>query len=117
MVPTGGGVSAKESFDGRHLYYSRTSGCTTAAVDVFRCNPDGSGETKLVDGIVGLTWTGTRDSVYYVPWEEGDRASLWSYALATGVERLIARIPKQVDVGLSISPNGKTAILTHASGQ
>ena len=119
LVIAGGGILAQESLDGRHLYFSRTSGglSPSTKAELFRSNLDGSGETKLVDQIVGRAFTVTRDHLFYLRWEEGSRASLRSYTLATGVDRLIVRTPRQVSNGLSISPDGTTAILTQVDSE
>ena len=77
-----------------------------------RAAPDGSGETKVIDGAgapVNDLFALAHDGIYY----RGIQArELRFFSYATGQSRIIAPAPKSSRLGLSVSPDSHWLIYT-----
>lgn len=112
QVTRNGGMMAMESLDGQSLYYSRSDGET----DVYRSSPDGSGEAKVLRGLLGRSFAVTRDRIYYLR-PQGNGAALRAHVIATGADTLVKEIVLPVSNGLSVSPDGKIVLFSQVDSQ
>jgi Tol biopolymer transport system component len=103
QVTRNGGVTALESPDGKAIYYTRSDINST----LFRSDLDGNGETKLADHVFMRGFVVTPDRLYYLRREPGIATTLHSLSFATGKDRLITTVTSSLDLGLSVSPDGK----------
>lgn len=110
QVTRSGTTAAIVSPDGKWLYFTKAEG-----VDgLFRQPIDGGEATRVVDAIFRYNFVATNDGVYYValPREVNGRTSVRYLDLASRQTREIAPIDSRVDLGLTLSPDGKHLLFT-----
>jgi Tol biopolymer transport system component len=101
-----GGFNAKESSDGKSLYYTTDE----EPADLFRSETDGSGERILLRGLSRRNFVVTEDCIYY-PREQTDGSTIIrAFVLRTGEDRAVARLSQSRLSALSLSPDGRYLI-------
>jgi len=116
QVTRHGGVSPDVSPDGAWLYYAKSDGVG----GLWRMPIDGGEETRVVPELYRYNYALTDTGVYYVPHVVGTTPSTVRYLdLASGVTTQILEMDKPPDLGLAISPDGRTLLYTQVdySGQ
>ena len=109
-VTHGGGFAPCESTDGQTLFFTRRFG-----LSALMALPIAGGAERQVVECVAAFAVGAA-GVYYFGCEDGLEKPLWLRDPATGRERLLGR-PGLEAGGLTVSPDGKTALFTRASGE
>jgi Tol biopolymer transport system component len=95
-----GGHTAVEAADGK-IYYTKSDNETS----LWRCNPDGSGETLVLDAVAYRGFAVAVDRIYYMRPAPGDSRTLWVRYLDTGKDKQISVVPNTGRLGLSLSPD------------
>lgn len=108
QVTRTGGYSGFEAPDGRTLYYTKFGNVSK----LWKSGVDGSGEIEFADGIVARGVVVRSDRVYYLHRESGGGTRIRCRMLQTGKDLPIALMQKRVDLGLSLSPDGKYVLYT-----
>lgn len=103
QVTRNGGYYALESTDGRTLFYTKAG----YSGKLWKSGLDGSGETAIVDGVISRSFVVASDRAYYLHVETGGAIGLRGRMLATGEDFPITIIRKPVNLGLSLSPDGR----------
>jgi Tol biopolymer transport system component/predicted Ser/Thr protein kinase len=102
------GMNALESEDGRAIYYNSGAAIMKAAVD-------GSGETKVIDGVATHTFALTRGGIYYLSKLPHPEVRFFSFA--SGKSRVILKPEKPIGQGLSVSPDGHWLLYAQEEGR
>lgn len=108
QVTRNGGARSTESADGRYLYYSKDAYGTS----LWRCDPNGGGETKIIESISGRAFAVNATHIYYLLAEQKGGVRLRSLNIASGKDSLIASYPQSPGNGLSVSPDGRYVLFT-----
>jgi len=103
QVTNHGGFVAVESPDGRYLYYSQTRN----SGPVFRMPLAGGPSEEVIPDIRGLFFTVTESGIYF---QSRDAICFWE--AASRQTREIFRPAKPMGVGMDVSPDGRTLLLT-----
>ncbi len=104
-----GGHVAFESSDGKFIYYTRTA----AISSLYRMPAGGGPETKVLDALRPFCFQLTDKGVYWIgPADPNGNSQLQFAELKTGKMRSIMSISRPVQVGLTVSPNGRTILYT-----
>jgi len=106
QVTREGGFAAFEATDGKSLYYLKHAAETLLC----RSGLDGSAETVIAANVVMRGIAVTAERIYYLRQEARGTTTMSSLTLATGKNTQIATIAKKVNLGLSVSPDGKYAL-------
>ena len=117
QITRSGGYEARESADGKFLYYNKAGYGT---VGLFRSARDGGDEIKILDlpQLLSIgSWTLTERGVYFIDLSKeqlasGSPPSIRFFDFAIGKTSQVAALAKDpvTDPGLSISPDGKWLI-------
>jgi hypothetical protein len=104
----GGGRVARESVDGRHLYFGKP---VPDGYSLWRMPSSGGEETQVLESVLAFSFDVTKSGVYYVdrPGRDG-LCPMYFYSLATGRRTQLAAASLPGANGLSISPDGTTLI-------
>ena len=103
QVTHDGGFVAVESPDGRYLYYSQTRNYGP----VFRMPLAGGPSEEVIPDIHGLFFTVTEQGIYFE-----SRGAIWFWDAASRQTTEIFRPTKPMDVGMDVSPDGRTLLFT-----
>jgi Tol biopolymer transport system component len=103
QITHNGGYTAFESPDDDTLYYIKSDNDTK----LWKCNPDGSGETPVLDAVSYRSFVVTKDRIYYMRPESGGSRTLRVLYRRTGQEAQIAVLPNTGRLGLSLSPDNR----------
>ena len=101
-----GGFAPFEATDGKSLYYLKHPAVTLLC----RSRLDGSAETVIAANVEMRGVAVTAERIYYLGREASGATTLRSLTLATGKNTQIATIAKSLNLGLSVSPDGKYAL-------
>jgi Tol biopolymer transport system component/DNA-binding winged helix-turn-helix (wHTH) protein len=110
-----GGRVARESVDGRDLYFSKNVPDNSPS-RLWRMPAGGGEETQVLESLQGSSFDVTKSGIYYV-----DRAGvdglcrMYFYAFATGRSTQLADVSRPGGWGLSVSPDGLTLIRGRAN--
>jgi Tol biopolymer transport system component/DNA-binding winged helix-turn-helix (wHTH) protein len=104
-----GGHVARESTDGRYLYYAKLP--RDGRASLWRMPAAGGEETQVLESVWAFGWDVTTSGIYYedVPGFDGLRA-IYFYSFATGRSTQIADASLRGGSGLAISPDGTTLL-------
>jgi Tol biopolymer transport system component/DNA-binding winged helix-turn-helix (wHTH) protein len=109
LVTQNGGYVASESVDGATLYYAKRP----TESSLWRRPVRGGEETQIVDSIYGIGFAVLDNGIYFErPPETGGSPTLRFLSLKTGAIKTIASIPRLINQGLSVSPDGRYALYT-----
>jgi Tol biopolymer transport system component/DNA-binding winged helix-turn-helix (wHTH) protein len=112
----GGGRMARESADGRDLYFTRSAGPGQASL--LRMPAAGGAEVPVLDSVFTFSYEVTREGVYYIKrgCREG-QCPICFHSFATGrtteLEDITVRDTR--GVGMTVAPDGRTLLLSHAT--
>ena len=95
---------AVESPDGRFLYYTKQ--ITPSQNSLWRMPLAGGDEEKLLDGIFRLSFVVTERGIYYAVAHE-PVGTIEFLDPATGRHTVLYHTDKRLDLGLSVSPDGR----------
>ena len=101
-----GGRVARESVDGRYLYFAKFPPGGWASL--WRMPAAGGEETQVLESVAAFGWDVTKSGVYYI-----DRPALvYFYSFATGRSTQIAdaSLRQRGSQGLAVSPDGMTLL-------
>jgi len=109
-----GGRYAIESPDGRYLYYSKEGTVEERAgrtVGVWRIPVDGGEEAQVLPTITFMNFTLTAGGLYYIPKADAHGVySIYFRAYEGRAARKILDISGQPDLGITVSPDGRTLL-------
>ena len=108
QVTTNIGFVALESPDGAYVYYTQTQGAPSA---LWRLPVSGGQPVKVLEGVIRWAFTVFDKGVYYIDQPEG-QARLQFYDSATGRSTTVARNLGDVELGLTVSPDGRTILFS-----
>jgi Tol biopolymer transport system component len=112
QVTDKGGSVAFESWDGKTLYYTKSSGL--APVPLFARSPADGPERQILDSVVPRAFfVPVEDGIYHIARADRDGAyPLQFFDLATGRSRVLTRIEGRLWWGLTVSPDRKTFLFS-----
>jgi len=106
QVTHGGGSGAQESPDGKMLYYVKRDGNG----GLWKMPVVGGQETLVVPDVYGVNYSVTNKGVYFTPHIGRDYTSWVNFLdFATGTTTQIVKT-KPLDLGLGVSPDGRTLL-------
>jgi Tol biopolymer transport system component len=98
-----------ESPDGKSLYYSHQSG----AAGLWKMPVEGGPETQVLPDVYRFNYAITPRGIYFTPRDVRDGTSSVQFlSFATGKTAEIVKVLKPLDLGLTISPDGRTLLYT-----
>jgi Tol biopolymer transport system component/DNA-binding winged helix-turn-helix (wHTH) protein len=111
LTRQGGGHASSESVDGKFLYYARW---VAGAPGLWRVPATGGEEVKVLDSIFPLNFTVAGSGIYFVA-PTADGSSIQFLSFQTGKVTSVAPVDGPLQVGLSVSPDGR--FLLYPMGQ
>ena len=102
------GFVALESPDSAYVYYTQTQGAPSA---LWRLPASGGEPVKVLEGVVQWAFAVSDKGVYYIDQPERE-ARLQFYDFATGKSNTVARNLGDVNLGLTVSPDGRTILFS-----
>src|ERR1700751_1944290 len=104
QITRGSGDIPHESPDRRFLYYLKG---WPSAVSVWRANPGGSQETKVLDGIHSEgQWALVKEGIYFFrPPDKAGHSDLDFYEFASGQSRKLLIIERPIDNHIAVPPD------------
>jgi serine/threonine protein kinase/Tol biopolymer transport system component len=109
-----GGVIPFESPDGKVVYYQKTLGGS----DVWEVPVAGGEETKVLGPAGGFQFAVVADGIYFIepgpPGSAGKGNSLKFFSFAKGTAEKVFDIKYGLDMGLSVSPDGRHVLFSQA---
>jgi hypothetical protein len=83
-----------------------------SAVSVWRANPGGSQETKVLDGIHSEgQWALVKEGIYFFrPPDKAGHSDLDFYEFASGQSRKLLIIERPIDNHIAVPPDGRTIL-------
>ncbi|MGA2149918.1 MAG: protein kinase [Bryobacteraceae bacterium] len=116
-VPAGGGTPVQvtheggsgplESPDGKMLYYVKQSGTG----GLWKMPVAGGQETQVVPDVYRVNYAVTEKGIYFTPHGGRDNTSTVEFFnFATGATTQIVKVTKPLDLGLGVSPDGRTLL-------
>jgi Tol biopolymer transport system component/tRNA A-37 threonylcarbamoyl transferase component Bud32 len=112
QVTRDGGYVARESTDGRTLYYTKTGGNGP----LFGRPLSGGDEKQVLEMVEERGFVALEDGIYYLYpsflYPGGEGSEIRFHEFATGHKRTISHIEGQLDVYLSVSRDRKTFLFT-----
>jgi serine/threonine protein kinase/Tol biopolymer transport system component len=110
QVTNAGGMTAFESPDGESLYYTKQNGPTPLWRRRFS---DMAAEAQVIQSVAGRNFFVTRRGIYYMESE----GTIRFLDPESGERRLLGRITKAPDMGLSVSPDERWLLYTQNDQQ
>ena len=105
------GTVALESPDGAYVYYTQTFGAPSA---LWRVPVSGGQPVKVVGGVVRWAFAVCDQGIYYIDQPEGE-SRLEFYNFATGRSSTVAGNLGDVELGLTVSSDGRTILFSHVT--
>jgi len=105
------GFAAHESPDGVYVYYTQTFGAPSA---LWRVPVSGGRPAKLLEGVIRWMFAVCDKGIYYVDQPEGE-SRLQFYNFATGRSTTVAGKLGDVEMGLTVSSDGRTILFSHVT--
>jgi Tol biopolymer transport system component/DNA-binding winged helix-turn-helix (wHTH) protein len=136
QLTRGGGQGARESADGRYLYFGKAA-CSSPGREpaaggraggvtdwlnppcssLWRMPVGGGEETKVLDSLLGLSFDLTENGVYYVGACGADGSCpMYFYSFSTGKRTPLAATSLPGNNGLAVSPDGLTLLRGQITG-
>jgi serine/threonine protein kinase len=107
QVTHGGGIAPTESPDGKTLYFTKDVGMD----GLWKMPMEGGPETKVVPSLYRYSYAVTEKGIYFILDATRDRsASVQFLNFATGMATQIVKVEKPPDLGLTVSPDGRTLL-------
>ena len=111
QVTRNGGFAARESLDGKWLYYLK--GAYLDTTSLWRCPAEGGEEIQLLDGVHNTNFDVADHGVYFISRPESDAGfAVKFFNSATGTITRLRTLGKPVSIGLSVSPDGRSILYT-----
>ena len=109
QVTRGGGIAPTESPDGKTLYFTKETGTG----GLWKMPVEGGPETQVVPEVYRYNYAVTDKGIYFTPDATRDRsASIQFLNFATGTATQIVKVEKPLELGLTVSPDGRTLLYT-----
>ena len=94
-----------ESADGKTLYFVKDNG------GLWQMPVEGGEERQIVTDVYRVNYAVTNKGIYFTPRDQRDgTSSVQFFNFATGAATLIVKVPKPLDLGLTVSPDGRTLL-------
>jgi Tol biopolymer transport system component/tRNA A-37 threonylcarbamoyl transferase component Bud32 len=107
-VTANGGFEARESVDGKTLFYVKANSSPLFAQPL-----PGGPERQVLPWVSYRAFEPVEDGIYYIGWQRDDRTfPLEFFQYSSKTKRLLAKIDGYVNVGLSVSPDRQTILFT-----
>jgi Tol biopolymer transport system component/DNA-binding winged helix-turn-helix (wHTH) protein len=107
-ITRSGGSFARESTDGKVLYYQKSFKEFTS---LWKVPVEGGEETEVIESIYSLAFAPVDQGIYFVPSKPGeDYRSIQFLSFATGRVTTIATTSGHVGYGFAVSPDGRWLI-------
>ena len=121
QVTKRGGLFARESADGKYLYYSKTR----SFGGLWKAPVDGGAETLVLLAVkFGRNFAVTDRGIYFmglaggnVRARGGDQAAVQFFSFATGTARIVLRTERPAYIGLAVSPDERSLLYTQVDRQ
>jgi Tol biopolymer transport system component len=102
-----GGIGPAESPDGKTLYFTKESGTG----GLWKMPLEGGPETQVVPDLFRYSYAVTDKGIYFARDATRERsASIQFLNFATGTAAEIVKVAKPLDLGLTVSPDGRTLL-------
>ncbi len=112
QVTDNGGYTAFESWDAKTLYCTKYTGSMSSG-PLFAKPLAGGPERQILDSVVSRAFFPVEGGIYHIAQADKDGAyPLQFFDFATGRSRVLTRIEGQPNLGLTVSPDRKTALFT-----
>ncbi len=109
QVTHGGGIAPTESPDGKTLYFTKDNGSD----GLWKMAAEGGPETRVVPDVYRYNYAVTDKGIYFTPNATRDQISSVQFlSFATGMATPIVKVGKPLDLGLAVSPDGRTLLYT-----
>jgi Tol biopolymer transport system component/tRNA A-37 threonylcarbamoyl transferase component Bud32 len=109
QMTRGGGIAPTESPDGKTLYFTKENGME----GLWKMPADGGPETRVIPDVYRYNYAVTGKGIYFTPNGTRDQTSSVQFLnFATGIATPIVKVPKPLDLGLTVSPDGRTLLYT-----
>lgn len=107
QVTHAGGSGALESPDGKTLYFMRREGVG----GLWSMPVDGGDERQVLPDVYRINYAVTDKGIYFIP-HNGPDGTAWVqfFDFTTGKSTQIVKVTKPLDLGLSVSPDGRTLL-------
>jgi Tol biopolymer transport system component len=107
QVTRTGGTGALESADGKTLYYVKQNGNG----GIWKMPVAGGAETQVLPDVYRVNYALTARGIYFTPHAGRDSTSEIDFLdFATGSTSRIVKVMKPLDLGLTVSPDGRTLL-------
>ncbi|HEY1759570.1 MAG TPA: protein kinase [Bryobacteraceae bacterium] len=109
QVTRGGGIAPVESPDGKTLYFTKEMGMG----GLWKMPVDGGPETQVIPDVHRYDYAVTGKGIYFAT--EGTRgrsAAIQFLNLATGITTQIVKVDKPLELGLTVSPDGRSLLFS-----
>ncbi len=103
----GGGFHAEEAPDSRWIYYAKG----VVFTEIWRIPPAG-GEEEFVVGPLAdwANFAVSADGIYFTPGSDGTRNEIRFFDFRSGKVRVVTRVDRPLNQGLTISPDGRVLV-------
>ena len=109
QITRGGGIAPTESPDGKTVYFTRESGTE----GLWKIPVEGGVEAQVVPNVYRYNYAVTDKGIYFASDATRDqKASIQFLSFATGTATPILKVQKPLDLGLTVSPDGRTLLYT-----
>jgi eukaryotic-like serine/threonine-protein kinase len=106
QVTHGGGIAPTESPDGKTLYFTKDSGTE----GVWKMPAEGGPETRVIPDVSRYNYAVTEKGIYFATDATRDRSAIQFLNFATGMTTQVVKADKPQDLGLTVSPDGRTLL-------
>jgi len=105
----GGAIAPTESPDGKTLYFTKEAGTD----GLWKMPVEGGPETRVIPDVYRYNYAVTEKGIYFAPNGTRDQTSSIQFLnFATGMATSIVKVQKPLDLGLTVSPDGRTLLYT-----
>jgi Tol biopolymer transport system component len=107
QVTHGGGIAPTESVDGKTLYFTKDSGTE----GLWKMPAEGGPETRVIPDVSRYNYWVTEKGIYFATDATRDRSAAIQFLnFATGMTTQIVKVDKPLELGLGVSPDGRTLL-------
>jgi Tol biopolymer transport system component len=107
QVTQAGGNGALESADGKTLFFVKGSGHN----GLWKMPVEGGQETQILPDVHRVNYAVTDKGIYFTPHAGPDGTSSVQFLnFATGRTTQIVKVPRELELGLGVSPDGRTLL-------
>jgi Tol biopolymer transport system component len=109
QVTRNGGHVAFESLDGKFVYYTKDQ----ASSALWKMPLSGGEESQVLPSVDLRNFSLVNDGIYFIPGPGADgKYSIQFLRFATGKVKTVVPIPGQLEIGLSVSPDGRSLLFS-----